>query len=241
VNADILELRSVAVRYGGVAAVDGVSFGVPRGSICGLVGPNGSGKSSLLAAISGGRPADAGQVLIDGVDARRRRPWQHAHAGLARTFQGTRLVRGLTVRENVLLGAEWGPRSHRKQAAQRTDAALAACRIAHLADADPLALPYGTQRLVEIARAVSSGPELLLLDEPTAGMSPAERQEIEEVMIALRAEGVSQLLVEHHMGMIARLCSTVFVLSTGRLIASGTPAAISNDPLVREAYLGRRG
>jgi ABC-type branched-subunit amino acid transport system ATPase component len=117
---------------------------------------------------------------------------------------------------------------------------LETCGIPGLADADPTSLAYGTQRLVEIARAISSGPELLLLDEPTAGMNDTERHEIETVQLELRDRGITQLLVEHHMAMIGRLCSQVFVLGSGALIASGTPAEIMSEPVVREAYLGAR-
>lgn len=235
-----LQVREVTVRYGGVAAVADVSLALARGTISGLIGPNGSGKTTLLSAISGGRRPDIGSIILDDVDVTRWRPWRLARAGMARTFQGTRLVRGLTVVENVLLGAEWRAGGRRATSAEWANEAMELCGISDLRGRDPFSMSYGTRRLVEIARAVATGPSLLLLDEPTAGMNDTERAEIENVQVVLRDRGVTQLLVEHHMGMVSRLCSDVFVLNTGTLIAHGSPDEVSSDPVVREAYLGTK-
>jgi branched-chain amino acid transport system ATP-binding protein len=242
-SAPLLELNDVVVRYGGVAAVDGVSFELEPGSIYGLVGPNGSGKSTLLAAVAGTRAADDGSIRLDGEETRRRRPWQLAAAGVARTFQGTRLVDGMSVRDNVLLGCEWGLKGRaqsRGSARSRAEEAMDICDLLDVSNAQPSSLSYGRQRLVEIARAIAAGARLLLLDEPVAGMNREERNEVERVQMDLRARGVTQLLVEHNMHMVARLCREVFVLNSGKLIARGTAAEIADDPVVRDAYLGRR-
>jgi branched-chain amino acid transport system ATP-binding protein len=239
-------LTDVVVRYGGVVAVDHVSFALSDGSIHGLVGPNGSGKSTLLAAISGVRTADDGSIRLDGVETRKWTPWRLARAGLARTFQGARVVPELTVRENVMLGFDWsrarrsvGIRRRREETARAVDDALETCGIGGLHKQVATELSYGTQRLVEIARAIVPGPRLLLLDEPTAGMNESERAEIENVQKVLQQRGVTQVLVEHNMDMVVRMCSHVFVLNSGTLIASGSPSEIVNDPAVQQAYLGK--
>lgn len=242
-SAPLLQLDNVVVRYGGVAAVDGVSFELEPGSIYGLVGPNGSGKSTLLAAVAGTRSANEGSIRLDGQETRRRRPWELAAAGVARTFQGTRLVDGMSVLDNVLLGCEWGRKDRtvrRSSARARATEAMEICDLLDVSGARPSSLSYGRQRLVEIARAIAAGPRLLLLDEPVAGMNGEERNEVERVQTDLQARGVTQLLVEHNMHMVARLCSEVFVLNSGKLIAHGTAEEIAEDPVVKDAYLGRR-
>lgn len=241
-----LRVSGVTVRYGGVVAVDNVSLDLSPGEIHGLVGPNGSGKTTLLAAISGTRVADAGSISFKGQETRTWDSWRLARAGLARTFQGTRVIPGLTVRDNVVLGFDWsarrraaGLRAGRATADAAVDAALATCGLADRDNQVASELSYGTQRLVEIARAIVAGPDLLLLDEPTAGMNEFERSEIETVQITLREQGVTQVLVEHNVAMVVRLCSHIFVLNSGVLIASGPPAAIVASPAVQEAYLGK--
>jgi ABC-type branched-subunit amino acid transport system ATPase component len=237
----VLDLQDVVVRYGGVVAVDHVSFSLTAGAIHGLVGPNGSGKSTLLAAISGVRRADEGSIRLGDAEIRTWTPWRLARQGLARTFQGARVVPELTVRENVMLGYDWSRarRARRGSSAGAVDEALEICGIAALQKHIASELSYGTQRLVEIARAVVAGPSILLLDEPTAGMNEFERAEIENVQRVLQTRGVTQVLVEHNMGMVVRLCSHIFVLNSGKLIASGAPEAIVNDPAVQQAYLGK--
>jgi branched-chain amino acid transport system ATP-binding protein len=245
-SESILSISDVVVRYGGVVAVDHVSFELENGAIHGLVGPNGSGKSTLLAAISGTRKANEGSIRFDGRETRQWTPWRLSRHGMARTFQGARVVPELTVRDNVALGLDWSPtrrvvplRRRRSEAASAIAGALETCGIAHLADGIASDLSYGTQRLVEIARAVVARPRLLLLDEPTAGMNDHERSEIEAVQRTLGEQGVTQVLVEHNMGMVVRMCAHVYVLNSGVLIASGSPTEIVNDPNVQQAYLGK--
>lgn len=236
----LLSIHKLVVRYGGVVAVDGVSFDLEEASIGGLIGPNGSGKSTLLAALSGARVANEGEIQFAGFSTRKMASWRLARIGLGRTFQGTRLIRGLTVRDNIQLGVEWSGSLRRKEVAARVSDAIEETGLDAVADDDPHDLPYGTQRLVELARAMVASPKLLLLDEPAAGMNPGERHDVEVVMRRLQERGVTQLLVEHDMDMIGRLCDRVHVLDTGQLIAEGTPEEVSKDPQVLEAYLGRK-
>jgi branched-chain amino acid transport system ATP-binding protein len=242
----LLELTDVFVRYGGVVAVDQVTLALAPGHIYGLVGPNGSGKSTLLAAISGTRVADAGSIRFGGVETRTWSSWRLARSGMTRTFQGARVVPEMTVRDNVALGFDWslgrraaGIRRGRDATARAVADAMEICGIRHLEKQVASDLSYGTQRLVEIARAVVAGPRLLLLDEPTAGMNEVERADIENVQHVLRAQGVTQVLVEHNMDMVVRMSSRIFVLNSGALIAAGLPSEIVADPAVQEAYLGR--
>jgi ABC-type branched-subunit amino acid transport system ATPase component len=242
----IMELSDVVVRYGGVVAVDEVSFALTRGKIYGLIGPNGSGKSTLLAAISGSRFADNGSITFNGAQTRKWPSWKLSRAGVARTFQGARVVPDLTVRENVMLGFDWSParrsagfRRGRSLSNEAVDEALDTCGLLDRHKVIATELSYGTQRLVEIARAIVARPQLLLLDEPTAGMNDVERGEIESVQSALIEQNVTQILVEHNMSMIVRMCSHIFVLNSGKLIAEGSADDVTNDEAVKLAYLGK--
>lgn len=251
----LLRCEDVKVHFGGVRAVDGVTVEVEPGRLYGLVGPNGSGKSTLLGALS--RMTDItsgrlwfGQTEYQGVPAS-----EVANLGISRTFQAVRLLEHRSVLENVMVGADarifgrsvlanwlmpWrtGPSEKRCRAA--AEAAIERLGLTGL-EAEPVRpLPYGTQRRVEIARAVAADPQLLLLDEPTAGMNRQERDEIGEVMCELRDEGITQILVEHDMQMITDVCDHVFVVNFGRLIAEGPPEAVVQEPEVQEAYLGQR-
>jgi ABC-type branched-subunit amino acid transport system ATPase component len=252
----VLEGRDVAVHFGGVKAVDGLSFRITPGKIFGIMGPNGSGKSTLLGAISRLVPLTRGELLLDGEDFNRVPPSGVARLRVARTFQTVRLLSDLTVLENIQLGGDlrpftpdadappgdpwwrnlWGrgePSAAVREAIERT-------RLTGLEQARPGELSYGTQRRVEIARALAMRPRLLLLDEPTAGMNQGERREIGALLQRLRGEGLTQLLVEHDVQMMIDTCDYVLSMNFGKLIAEGPPDQVVRDPAVQQAYLGKK-
>lgn len=233
----LLALDDVKVWFGGVKAVDGVSLELAAGCLHGLVGPNGSGKTTLVNAMSRLAPLTAGRVRLGGEDVSRWTPHRVYRAGLARTFQGIRLLPELSVRENVALGAD---EKERGRSGKSADDALRRLDLAPFAHLRPGALPYGTQRRVEIARALAGAPQLLLLDEPVAGMNSAERGEIAEVLRQLRRDGLAMLLIEHDLQFVLDLSDDLFVLNFGRLIAAGDPKEVAADERVREAYLGKK-
>ncbi|HEX3588493.1 MAG TPA: ABC transporter ATP-binding protein [Pseudonocardiaceae bacterium] len=249
-----LEVRDARVNLGGVRAVDGVSFTVHDGKVYGLAGPNGSGKSTTLAAISRLQDLTSGSIRVGGADVTHSPPARIARMGIARSFQTVRLIPELSVLENAMFGADqpvyghsfakqwllpWWTRRREAEARARAEAALERLRLTDVRHEPPLRLPYGIQRKVEIARALAAGPTVLLLDEPTAGMNRAERDEIGELLIGLRGDGVTQILVEHDVQMMVDICDHLYVLDSGRLIASGRPAACIREPQVVEAYLGK--
>jgi branched-chain amino acid transport system ATP-binding protein len=247
----ILELEDVKVHFGGVKAVDGVSMRLEAGRLYGIIGPNGSGKTTLINAISRLQKLTAGTIRFDGVDVSSAPAHVVSRMGMARTFQAIRLLPTLDVRENVLLGTDellkadgggsWRERgrARRRRAEQAADEAIERLGLNAVAHEEPSSLPYGTQRRVEIARAVASGCRLLLLDEPIAGMSRDERDEIAEVLRSLRSEGLTQVLIEHDLRMVLKTCEELYVLNLGTNLAHGAPAETVALPAVQEAYLGR--
>jgi branched-chain amino acid transport system ATP-binding protein len=238
----IFEADDVAVHFGGVKAVDGITFGLPEGKIVGILGPNGSGKSTLVGAITRHVPLTRGTLTFLGEDYGADRPHKVPHRGIARTFQTVRLLEERTVLENVLLGTDslaTGGREDRKLARDRAERAMVRTGCEHLAKVRPDELSYGNRRRVEIARAIAMEPKLLLVDEPTAGMGRSEKDEISELMAALRGEGLTQLIVEHDVQMMVDTCDILLAMNFGKLIVEGEPREVVRHPAVQEAYLGK--
>lgn len=238
--APLLELNDVAVHFGGVKAVDGVSLALREGVIYGILGANGSGKSTLLGAVTRLNPLTRGDLRFGGVSYATVPAHRVAHLGVARTFQTVRLIDDRSVRDNVLLGLDTAARGARRRAAAHVDEVMERVGIAPLARLRPSELSYGMQRRTEIARAIVGTPRLLLLDEPTAGMNTDERDEISALLRSLQREGYTQLLVEHDVQMMVDVCDYLFAMNFGKLIAQGLPDEVVRDEAVRESYLGKQ-
>ncbi|MGW2142703.1 ABC transporter ATP-binding protein [Nonomuraea bangladeshensis] len=246
----MLAIEGVSVAFGGVRALEEVSFEVPEGQVCGVIGPNGAGKTTLFDVVSGLRRPDAGRVRLRGRDLTGTSPAARARAGVRRTFQRTQVFGRLTVADNVLAALDWhggggglvadlagwpGRRRRERERRERVAEVLELCGLTPLREAYAAALPVGRRRLVELARALADRPALLLLDEPTSGLDAAQTARLAEVVRALET---TVLLVEHDMGFVMDVCDRVVVLDLGRVIAAGAPAAVREDPVVRAAYLG---
>ncbi|MGP6159867.1 MAG: ABC transporter ATP-binding protein [Vulcanimicrobiaceae bacterium] len=234
-----LVVTSVSVRYGGVAALDEVSLTVAPGAVVGLIGPNGAGKTTLINAVTGVVRPTGGRIALGATQLERLPQHRVARAGIARTYQNIRLFSTLSVADNVRAGAIARP-GHLSDADARALLARSAMHEVELTR-HAGSLPYGEQRRLEIARALAARPAILLLDEPAAGMNPAETGQLREVIRTIAAEGTGVLLVEHDMPLVAAVCDRVVVLNFGEVIATGTPASVARDPIVIEAYLGTSG
>jgi branched-chain amino acid transport system ATP-binding protein len=248
-----LEARSLSKSFGGVRAAADVSFTVPARTLSAIIGPNGAGKTTLFNLITNLFAPDSGEVLYFGEPLGGRTPGQIAALGLIRTFQSARIFPGMTVLENALAGAHlqarahplaqmlWLPSARREERslAARAEALLELAGLSAHARAAANELPIGAQKLLEVVRALMARPRVMLLDEPAAGLNDAETAELAALLRAVRASGITVLVVEHNMSLVMGVADRVIVLDAGSIVASGTPAEIQRNPRVVEAYVGQ--
>ncbi|MEZ4525356.1 MAG: ABC transporter ATP-binding protein [Desulfobacterales bacterium] len=251
-HSPLLKIGAVSKSFGGVKALTDISFAVPRGIVQGLIGPNGAGKTTLFNVITGAYAPEKGSVLFDGAEIRGRKLHHIVKLGIARTFQNVELFESMTVLENVMVGCHVrtksgflgalsrlpGVRKEEKKTREQAAELLAFVGLESQAHRRSGDLPFGWQRLLEIARALASEPKLMLLDEPAAGLNAVETRQLGDLLEKIRERGITLMLVEHDMSLTMKVSDNIVVLDQGRMLAQGSPREIQSDAAVMSAYLG---